>query len=219
MTEAVLFDNDDVLVDTEMVFFETTRAAFGRIGLDLAKETWGARYLAEGKSSREIALSMGADAGQLPGLLEERNRQYRLRLKQPPPLRPTVRATLEKLHGRVRLAIVTGCGREQLDQVHGSSNLLEFFDFIVTSDDCGSHKPHPEPYQLALRALGVRAERCIAIEDSPRGLASARAAGVPCVVVPTELTRSLRFPGALAVEPVLSGALKHIQLGALPGGS
>jgi len=106
---------------------------------------------------------------------------------------------------------VTGCGRNQLDVVHGEGDLLSFFDLIVTSDDCAGFKPDPEPYLTAIRKLGVNAERSIAIEDSPRGLASAQAAGVSCIVVPTELTGALPFPGALAVEPDISGVLKHAE--------
>jgi len=128
MTEAVLFDNDGVLVDTETLFFETTRLAFAQSGLDLSRATWATRYLAEGKSSRDIALSLGADADRIPKVIEDRNRRYRQVLKRPPPLRQQVRATLKELHGRIKIAIVTGCGRDLLDLVHGASDLLNFFD-------------------------------------------------------------------------------------------
>jgi HAD superfamily hydrolase (TIGR01509 family) len=212
-TEAVLFDNDGVLVDTETLFFETTRSAFGRLGLDLTPEIWGLQYLAESKSSRDIAVFLGADPNGIDKVLEERNRQYRLILQQPPLLRPKVRETLAKLRGAVKLAIVTGCSREQLWLAHAASRLLGLFDVIITSDDCSDGKPHPEPYLAAIRMLGVCAEHSIAVEDSPRGLASARAAGIPCVVVPTELTRMLALPGALAIEQDLSGIMRHIQLG------
>jgi len=212
-TEAVLFDNDGVLLDTETLFFEATRSAFGQLGVDLSPGVWGLRYLAEGKTSREVALSLGADPNRVDGILAERNRQFRCVLQRPPPLRPQVRETLGKLRGRVKLAIVTGCGREQLVLAHASSNLLALFDLIVTSDDCSEAKPHPEPYLSAVRTLGVRAEHCIAVEDSPRGLASARAAGIRCIVVPTELTKGLAFPGALAIERDLSGVMRYLELG------
>ncbi len=210
--EAVLFDNDGVLVDTEKLFFQTTRRAFRALGVDLTPEIWGPRYFAEAASSRDIAVSLGADPKAADGALQERNRQYRLVLQQPPPLRPHVRETLSQLHGLVKLAIVTGCGRDQLTLAHATSELLPFFDAIITSDDCSQGKPHPEPYLAALSALGVSAERCIAIEDSPRGVAAATAAGVRCIAVPTELTCMLPFPGALAIEPDLAAALRHIQL-------
>lgn len=209
MTQAVLFDNDGVLVDTEPLFFETTRAAFATLGLVLTKNVWSTSYLSEGKSSLQIALSLGADPAQAAKAMEARNRAYDDVLKNPPPLRPHVRTTLEFLHSRVKLAIVTGCGRDQFDLVHASSGILHFFDLIVTSDDCSCYKPHPEPYLQAIRALRVKPEDCIAVEDSPRGLASATAAGIPCVVVRTELTSALPFPGALAVVDDLSDVLKY----------
>ena len=211
-TEAVLFDNDGVLVDTETLFYETSRSAFKQLGLDLTRKTWAQLYLGEGKNSKEIASSLGADPARIGPVLEERNRQYLRVLEKPPPLLTKVRETLASLRGRVKMAIVTGCGRHQLDLVHATSHILGFFDVIVTSDTCSCAKPHPEPYLNAIRVLGVQAERCIAVEDSPRGLASARAAGVPCVVVPTELTSILDFPGALAIEQDLEGALRHIRL-------
>jgi HAD superfamily hydrolase (TIGR01509 family) len=210
--EAVLFDNDGVLVDTETLFYETSRSAFKQLGLDLTRETWAPLYLGEGKSSREIALSLGADPARIGEVLEERNRQYLRVLERPPPLLTNVRETLASLRGRVKMAIVTGCSRDQLGLIHASSGILSFFDTIVTSNECSNAKPHPEPYLNAIATLGVNASRCIAVEDSPRGLASARAADVPCVIVPTELTCALPFPGALAVEQDLWGIMRHIRL-------
>jgi HAD superfamily hydrolase (TIGR01509 family) len=211
MIEVVLWDNDGVLVDTETLFFETTRAAFARLGLDLTKEIWGRLYLSDGKSSREIAAILGAEADRTAVILDERNQQYRQILRQPPPLRPQVRETLSELAGRVRMALVTGSHRDQLQLMLGASGLLGFFEAIVTGDDCSHPKPDPEPYLTALKLLGVSASRCIAVEDSPRGLASARAAGVACIVVPTELTRTLDFVGALAVEEDASAILRHLR--------
>lgn len=211
MIEAVLWDNDGVLLDTEILFFETTRAAFARFGLQLAKETWGKDYLGEGRTSREIAASLGADSDSIERLVDERNQEYRQVLGQAPPVRPQVRETISLLFGRVRMAIVTGSHRSQLQLMHRQSGLLDYFEAIVTGDECSYPKPHPELYLAGLKALGVRAERCIAVEDSPRGLVAARAAGVACMVVPTELTRSLDFAGALSVEPDVSGVLRHMQ--------
>jgi HAD superfamily hydrolase (TIGR01509 family) len=212
MIEAVLWDNDGVLLDTETLFYQTTRSAFDRLGLELTQEVWGKHYLGEGKSSREIAALLGAtDACRVASAMAERNKEYRQVLGQPPPLRPRVRETLSELAGRVRMAIVTGCHRDQLELMHRSSGLLGFFEAIVTGDECSNPKPHPELYLAGLKALAIRPEGCVAVEDSPRGLASSRAAGVPCVVVPTDLTRRLNFDGALSIELDVSGVLRHIS--------
>ena len=207
MIKAVLWDNDGVLVDTETLFFEITRTAFAQLGLMLTKEIWGQRYLSEGCPSRQIAAQLGADLTRIEPVLERRNQQYRVLLAQPPAIRPCVLETLSALKGRVRLAIVTGCDRQQLDLVHQSTGLLDYFELIVTSDDCTHAKPHPELYLASLKGLKLPAQACIAIEDSPRGLASARAAGISCVAVPTELTAGLDFAGALSVEEDVSAVL------------
>jgi beta-phosphoglucomutase-like phosphatase (HAD superfamily) len=109
------------------------------------------------------------------------------------------------------MAMVTGCHRDQLHLMHASSGLLGFFDVTITGDECSNPKPHPELYLAGLKALGAVPERCLAVEDSGRGLAAARAAGIPCIVVPTELTRMLDFVGALAVASDVSAVLRHIQ--------
>lgn len=212
--KAVLWDNDGVLVDTESLFFETTRVAFAELGLKLTKELWGKRYLGEGTPSRQIALSLGADPARVDPVLNERNQQYRRVLASPPEVRPQVRETSKALSGCFRLAIVTGCDRAQLDLVHSSTDLLGFFDPIVTSDDCSHPKPHPELYRIALRELGVVPSECIAVEDSPRGVAAARAAGIACVAVPTDLTALLSFHGALSIEQDVSGVLKYLPASA-----
>jgi HAD superfamily hydrolase (TIGR01509 family) len=211
MIKAVLWDNDGVLVDTETLFFDVTRSAFAQLGLVLTKEIWGRRYLSEGCPSREIAAELGGDPSRITRVLEERNENYRRILAQPVLIRPQVRKTLAMLAGRARLAIVTGCDREQLNLVHRSTGLLGFFEVIVTSDDCAHAKPHPELYLTALKALKLKPSECIAIEDSPRGLASARLAGIACMVVPTELTAGLEFEGALAVNGDVSAVLKEVS--------
>src|SRR5262249_6269775 len=128
--EIVLWDNDGVLVDTETLFFEITCEAFAYLGLTLTKEIWGSQYLTEGKSSRQIALALGAGA-LVESVFMKRNETYRQRLAQPAAIRPLVRETLAALRGRMRMAIVTGCDRDQLNLVHASSGLLDCFELIV----------------------------------------------------------------------------------------
>src|SRR5262249_1917495 len=61
------------------------------------------------------------------------------------------------------------------------------FPVVVTGDDVTAHKPDPEPYLLAARLLGVDPRRCVALEDSPNGVASAAAAGCHVIAVPSLL--------------------------------
>ena len=211
MVQAVLWDNDGILVNSEHVFYRITRSAFARLGLDLTMDVWGLRYLGEGISSREIARSLGADAEEYARVLDDRNARYREAIrKNPPSVRSQVHETLARLSGRVRLGIVTGCHRDLFDSMHRLSGLKDFFDVIITGDDCDAPKPDPGLYLAALKALDLPAEACIAVEDTKRGLLAATNAGIDCVVVPTELTRMQDFPNALAVEDEISAVLKYI---------
>jgi HAD superfamily hydrolase (TIGR01509 family) len=211
MIKAILWDNDGVLLDTEILFFEITKSAFLRLGLDLTEEIWGREYLGTGKGSRDIALSLGGDPDHVLSVMDERNALYNRILEQPPPVRPLVHEILSALFGKVKMAIVTGSHREQLLTMHKSNRLLNFFDTIITGDDYTHSKPHPEPYLTAMKELDVNEEHCIAVEDSPRGLASAQAAGIQCIIVPTRLTQMLEFPNALSIEQDVSGVLKYID--------
>jgi beta-phosphoglucomutase-like phosphatase (HAD superfamily) len=88
--------------------------------------------------------------------------------------------------------------------------LTEYFEFVVAREDCGKTKPNPEPYLLALERLGMSADSCVAVEDSERGLAAARAAGLRCLVIPTEITRVCSFQGATAILPEAAAILDAV---------
>jgi HAD superfamily hydrolase (TIGR01509 family) len=198
-------------MDTERLFFETTRTAFARLGIELTEKIWGTLYLGEGKKSHEIGALLGANSAKLDAALAERTEQFLKLLRDSPPIRPKVRETLTALRSHVKMGIATGCRREQLDLMHASTGLLQFFETIVTGCQCANRKPHPEIYLTALKNLGVKAENCLAIEDSRRGFLAAQAAGIPCIVVPTDLTRHLDFAGALAIEPDVSAVLHYVH--------
>jgi HAD superfamily hydrolase (TIGR01509 family) len=187
--KAILFDNDGVLADSESIFFRTTREAFAAEGVALDADTWGRLYLTEGKRSAEVAAALGLTPARADQVLRRRNRAFRRRLASGVRLRPHVRRTLKSLHRRLRLALVTGAPRRQLELIHRSTGLLPYFECIVTSDECEREKPHPEAYLQALQRLELPPDECLAVEDSPRGVAAAAAAGLRCVVIPTPLTR------------------------------
>ncbi len=210
MIEAVLWDNDGVLVDTETLFFETTREAFASLGGDLTPERWMKSYLGEGKSSREIARSLGLPDEEAARMLEERNETYRRRLAAGVPVRPGVREALEALRGTVRQALVTSSPRDQIDLIHGSTGLLGYFECVVTADDCERIKPAPDPYLAAMGRMGLKPERCLAVEDSARGVAAAGAAGIRCLVVPHELTDQEGCAAAYRFEPEIGGVVKAV---------
>jgi beta-phosphoglucomutase-like phosphatase (HAD superfamily) len=75
-------------------------------------------------------------------------------------------------------------------------NLLHHFQFVVTEDMVNRSKPSPEPYLLGLKMIGLNADECLVIEDSPRGLQAANAAGVTCIVLRNKMMLDHAFVGA-----------------------
>jgi HAD superfamily hydrolase (TIGR01509 family) len=112
---------------------------------------------------------------------------------------PGVAAGLAALAGRFRMAIVTSSEPAPFAAVHARAGILHHFELALTREQYRLAKPDPEPYALAVERLGVARERCLVVEDSERGLRAAKAAGLACWVVPSELTRGGRFEGADAV--------------------
>jgi HAD superfamily hydrolase (TIGR01509 family) len=96
------------------------------------------------------------------------------------------------------MGVVTSSRRDHFEIIHRETRLLDYFDFVVTADDCARTKPCPDPYERALDLSGASRDACLAVEDSERGLEAATAAGIRCAVVPSRLTGAQTFQGAVA---------------------
>lgn len=110
---------------------------------------------------------------------------------------------LTALVARLRMGVVTSSTAEHFYIIHQRLDqrldLRRHFEFVLTPD-CYSHsKPSPEPYLLAPERLGLDAADCLVVEDSPRGLQAATAAGLRCIVLRHRLTRHYAFAGAYKV--------------------
>ena len=207
MIEAILWDNDGVLVDTEGLFFESTRTILATIGIELSLEEFLDFSMRQGRSAFELAIDRGWGKQQVANLKRERDVLYSRMLHAQTRVLPSVAETLNALHGRVRMAVVTSSQRQHFDLIHSNIGLTRYFEFVLAREDYAKTKPSPEPYLLALERLGIKAENCVAVEDSERGLAAARAAGLRCLVIPNEITRSCSFQGATAILPRAAAVL------------
>jgi len=184
MIRAVFWDNDGVLVDTERLYFQATRELLQRADVTLTEELFQRISLREGRSAFALAEAKGVPQDEIERLRLERNSRYTELLRNGVAVMDGVRETLDLLREKVILAIVTSSQRSHFETIHETTGLLPFFDFILTRDDYVLSKPDPEPYRLAVHRSGCRPEECIVVEDSERGLQSALAAGIRCMIVP-----------------------------------
>jgi len=213
MIEAILWDNDGVLVDTEEMFFAATRDALARAGIELTREQYIQFSLTSGHSAFDRLEADGWTPERVLALRHERDLAYAALLGSGCRPMDGVIETLELLKGKARMAIVTTSLRKHFDIAHQCSELRAFFELILAREDYHRSKPHPEPYLTALQRMKVDPEQCVVIEDSARGLQSALAAGLRCIIVPNRITHGSSFEGATAVLSAireLPGLLKTL---------
>ena len=191
--DVVLFDNDGVLVDTEPLFLQASRDLLATIGIELALDDFRELSLRQGRSAFELARERGLGDPEIMALRRRRDARYAELIEEGVRVLEGVASTLERIHGLRPMAIVTSSDRAHFDQIHRQTDLLRFFDFALANDEYDRHKPHPEPYLMAAARFGVEPERCLVVEDTERGLRSAHAAGMRCVVIPHALSATGDF--------------------------
>ena len=199
MIQAVFWDNDGVLVDTEILYFQATRELLALTGVTLTEALFTQISLREGRSAFALAAERGVSPEEIDRLHEARNRRYTELLLGGVRIMAGVPEALSALKGRVVQGVVTSSRREHFETMHKGTGLVPRFDFILTREDFILSKPDPEPYQRAMQRCGLTPDLCVAVEDSPRGLASAVAAGIRCLVVPNDLTRGHAWQGAARI--------------------
>ena len=212
--DAILFDNDGVLVDTEELYFAANREALARASVVLDERAYVELFLRTGQGAWHLAEARGYDASAIQALREGRDRRYvDLCATAPDLLMPGAVEVVRALGAAYRLAIVTSSEPEPFARSHARTGLLRHFELVLTREHYRNSKPDPEPYLCAVERLGLPPERCLVIEDSERGLLAAKAAGLTCWVIPSRLTRAGRFDAADAVLADLAAAAARL----LPG--
>ena len=208
MIDAVVFDLDGVLLDSEELWDEVREG--------LARERggrWheGAQADMMGMSSREWSVYMHERIG-LPEPPVEINAEVVRRMLErygtELPLIPGAVEAVEGLASRWALGLASSSNRELIDAALDAAGLARCFRATVSSEEVSRGKPAPDVYLEAARRLAVAPERCAAVEDSRNGIRSAKAAGMRVVAIPNP-----RFPpgdDALADADVLLGSIAEL---------
>ena len=192
----IFWDNDGVLVDTERYYLQANREALAKVDITLSDELFVEISMTRGKSLLDLATTRGYADDTIEELKEWRNNRYAQLLDLEDMTLPGVRETLNSLHGRLKMAIVTSSAKNHFEIIHKHTGLLSFFDFCLTREDYTNSKPSAEPYLLALSRSGQEPHRSLVIEDSPRGLEAAKAAGLTCWIIPGQHTSEHEFRSA-----------------------
>ena len=184
MPEAVVFDLDGVLLDSEQLWNEAKREVTDEAGGSWSEE---APHAMIGMSSPEWSAYMHEELAVPLGTGEINTRvvgRMSAMYEESLPLLPGAVETVQTLRSRWRLALASSSNREIIDSFLRISGLGEAFEVTVSSEEVDRGKPSPDVYLEAARRLPAAPGACVAVEDSANGIRAAAAAGIPVIAVP-----------------------------------
>ena len=201
MLQAVIFDFDGVIADSDALHYESLNVVFNRHGTDVSKNVHWEKYL--GYSARENIEAVGADYGMewdsamVQRLLEEKKVVFKDLVVSGANIINGVATFIQRLtDAGIRLAICSGALRCDIDLMLAETDFRDAFEVIVTADDVVHSKPDPEGFLMALDKLNqtgddsIKAKQCVVIEDSSWGLDAATAARMRSIAVTNTYSRS-----------------------------
>jgi HAD superfamily hydrolase (TIGR01509 family) len=188
--DAIIFDMDGVIVDSEPRHERAFREIFHQLGYG---ENHGIDFRAYiGRSDRALWLDF-IEKHQPPQPLEvllaaKQNRLIQI-LRHEQPIFEGLPELVEKLARHYLLAVASGSNHPVIDEVLAMKQLRRFFSAVASTQDVGKTKPAPDVFLHAAGLLGVPPARCCVIEDSAAGVAAARAAGMDVIAITHSLPR------------------------------
>lgn len=208
--DAVFFDMDGTLIDSEPLWFETEVAIIAEYGFELGPEHW-VNVLGR---PNDVAVAYLLQVSGVPLTPVELNRRIEAAMEaalgRGIELVPGAKQLLNDLNAAgIPLALVSASSRRIIEACLASIG-ADHFAFTVSGDDVTHGKPHPEPYLTAAQRLGAAPERCVVVEDSPNGVTSGAAAGCRVIAVPQR-------EGLIESHPLVTvvGSLAEVTLESL----
>lgn len=186
--DAVVFDCDGTLVDSMRAHFDAWCEALSLFGAGgVFKED--VFFAMGGRPTRDIVVELNDeyDLRLDPQAVAFAKREAFLKRLHTITLIDEVAAFAQSLRGKVPMAIASGGSRMVVEKTLQTVGISDWFDEVVTADDVREGKPAPDMFLHAARLLGVPAMKCLALEDAPSGILSARLAGMQVLAIPSPI--------------------------------
>lgn len=189
--KAVLFDLDGTLIDSEYFHFECWNEILEETSAQLTYADWLQNYAGVPlpTNAKKLTEKYGISTP-LADVIERRENLTLERLKtKDVNLMPYAAEILEFLTGKgLTLALVTSSPRQDVDAVFARNGLGKYFKLIITRSDVTHSKPDPESYNVCCEKLGIAKDECLVFEDTINGIKAAKAAGLTCYAIQSNIT-------------------------------
>lgn len=211
--DALIVDFDGVVVDSEPIHLACFQRILAEEGITLSGEDYYSKYL--GYDDRDCFLAVARDTGRplrrpLEALIAAKSALVQQALRESTAALPGAVELIRSAHlAPVPVAVCSGALRREIELASAAVGVLDCFTVIVSAEDVSAGKPDPAGFRLAVERLAaacgraIRSGRCVAVEDSPAGIAAAQAAGMRVLAVsnsypPGRLQDAQRVVGSLA---------------------
>jgi HAD superfamily hydrolase (TIGR01509 family) len=193
--EAVVFDFDGLVFDSETHAFEAVREVMAEHGVEVTLDFWGGvvGHAADFFDPSEYLERHTGVRVPREELEERQGRLFYERIRGQGPLPGVEEALTAARDLRLKIGLASNSTREWVEGQLETLGLRHYFDCVRTADDVERRKPEPDVYLRVLECLGASPRRAVAFEDSPTGATAARRAGLYCVIVPNAITAALEF--------------------------
>jgi len=202
MKKYILFDNDGVLVETEQWYFLANVEILKSMGIELTEKRY-LEIMVKGQSAFLLAQEEGIRSVKIEEARRKRDALYQHYIKTEDIEIKGVKELISHLKKKYRMAIITSARREDFELIHATRGISEYMDFVLCSKEYPRSKPYPDPYLKGLERFKAKKSETIIVEDSQRGLESAYAAEIDCVIVHNHFTQTHDFSKASHFIPSL----------------
>jgi HAD superfamily hydrolase (TIGR01509 family) len=212
MYQALIFDLDGLLIDSETIYRKITYQMAEDLGKTVSDDIWAKQM---GRSPLEsltiFRKELGINQFTAQELVDQRNILMLEAFQNELQIMPGAMEIIHAFHGKMRMAIATGAPRELMEEAISRLGLSGYFECMLPSDDLKAGKPDPEIYLSTIKALGLSPEECIVLEDSSNGALAGHRAGCYVIAVPSIFTEDQDFSFANYVAEDLFDAKVLIE--------
>lgn len=195
MLQAILFDLDGLLTDTERLHCRAYQQVLSQRGISLTQEDYAEIWIRTGRGIIDLCKLKGIADDPTDLRLKKSIIYHQLVRAELQPMAGAM-ALLNHIAGKKKLALATASWSDAANCVIDTLGIRHFFNVIVTGSDVQRAKPHPDIFLLAAQRLGISPDECIVIEDAEKGILAAHAAGMKSIAVPNCHTAAHNFAQA-----------------------
>lgn len=212
-TDAVVFDFDGLLADSEPFHYRAYNEVFERYGHTLDRDEYWVEWTSKGKGIAGEIQRHNLDLGVDPVEMRQQKFSVYSRFCQSGAIKlfPETMRLADLLGAHHKIAIASGSWTHDIRAILKNAGALHHFPVILGKESAPREKPNPDIFLKAAESLGCSPSQCLVVEDALKGLDAASQAGMACIIIRTRLNEGIDFNGADLILPSLAELLSSLD--------